>query len=490
MLTRACAIAPVVLLVAAPCFAATITVGPSGQYPAPCAAFAAAQDGDRVEIDASGSYAGDVCAIAKSSLTIRGVNGRAHIDAAGKDSGGKAIWVVQGNDTIIENIELSGAAVSDKNGAGIRQEGVNLTLRSCYFHDNENGILAGDNASSNILIENSEFANNGIGDGQTHNMYINHVGSFTIRYSYSHHSNIGHLVKSRALKNVIVYNRLTDEDSIKVSYEIDLPNGGLSLVMGNLIHQAKDAENGSIVSYAREAASNPDQHLYVINNTFINERSAGTFLNIQDGVPPVLVRNNIFVGAGTVISQAGADTAGNFDTGDPMLVNTAGYDYRLQPGSPCVDKGVDVAAVGEFNLTPDHQYLHPAGTESRASVGQIDIGAYELNGGGGPDSGVGGAGGTGAGGSPGAGGSNVGGSAQGGGAGYSPDASAGSAGAFADAASDAAQPGSGPSASPAGDDGGCGCRTASNDLPRCSLLVLLAIGAVAARRRRPRAPLA
>jgi hypothetical protein len=93
------------LLAATPCLAATISVGPSGQHPAPCAAFAAAQDGDTIEIDASGTYDGDVCPIARSSLTIRGVNGRAHIDAAGQDSGGKAIWVVQGNDTTIENVE-------------------------------------------------------------------------------------------------------------------------------------------------------------------------------------------------------------------------------------------------------------------------------------------------------------------------------------------------------------------------------------------------
>ena len=101
--------------------AATLTVGPGKMYAKPCAAIAAATDGDTIEIDASGGYDGDVCAIAKNRLTLRGVNGRPKIDAAGKNYGGKGIWVISGSDTTVENIEFSGAVVPDKNGAGIRQ---------------------------------------------------------------------------------------------------------------------------------------------------------------------------------------------------------------------------------------------------------------------------------------------------------------------------------------------------------------------------------
>ena len=70
----------------------------------------------------------------------------AKLDAAGQASQGKAIWVIQGDDTTVESVVFTGAAVVDKNGAGIRQEGKNLTVRRCYFHDNEDGILAGDKA--------------------------------------------------------------------------------------------------------------------------------------------------------------------------------------------------------------------------------------------------------------------------------------------------------------------------------------------------------
>lgn len=88
------------------------SVGPGKTHAAPCAAFAAAADGDVIEIDAAGSYVGDVCTIARSRLTIRGVGGRAHIEAGGKSAAGKAIWVVQGSDTVLEDIELSGYAAT------------------------------------------------------------------------------------------------------------------------------------------------------------------------------------------------------------------------------------------------------------------------------------------------------------------------------------------------------------------------------------------
>src|SRR6476469_6551789 len=159
------------LLTALPAGAATLTVGPGKMFARPCAAIAAASDGDTIEIDAAGSYAGDVCAIAKNGLTLRGVGGRPKIDAAGSNYGGKGIWVISGNDTTVENIEFSGATVPDKNGAGIRQEGSNLTVRGCYFHDNEDGILSGGGTGTEIIVEYSEFANNGNGDGQSHNMY-------------------------------------------------------------------------------------------------------------------------------------------------------------------------------------------------------------------------------------------------------------------------------------------------------------------------------
>ena len=93
-----------------------------------------------------------------------------------------------------------------------------------------------------------------------------------------------------------------------------------------------------------------------------------------------MVRNNIFVGHGTQVTQGSAVVDGGC-TGDPLFVNQAGYDYHLSTGSPCVDVGVDPGMGAGMSLEPTHHYVHPADQEGRVAVGTIDVGAYELGGG-------------------------------------------------------------------------------------------------------------
>jgi MYXO-CTERM domain-containing protein len=441
----------------------TLEVGPGKPFAAPCAAFAAAADGDTVAIDA-GTYPDDACNIGASQLTIVGVGGLAHMAwGGGPIPNGKAIWVIAGDDTVVENIEFSGASVADENGAGIRQEGANLTVRGCYFHDNENGILAGSSPGSEILIERSQFAANGFGDGLTHNLYINEVAKLTFRYNWSHSAVIGHLLKSRAHENHILYNRLTGEAGTQ-SYEIDLPQGGLSFVIGNLVHQGPTTDNSGILSYALENQNNPSQQLYVVNNTFVNERPAGaTFVNIAGAVTtPAVVRNNVFSGPGTLVTQASAVVEASC-TDDPLFADQAAFDYHLTEGSPCKDMGVAPGIGDGTSLAPDHHYMHPAGDEGRVDVGAIDIGAYELGGG------VAGSGGAGGAGSGGGASSGSGGSGSGASSGTPSSTGAG-------AATGTPEP---------GDDGGCSCRAAATaPAPRAWLAALAAL--VFVRRRRSR----
>jgi hypothetical protein len=359
---------------AAPAAGRLLSVGPNRALTRPSQAAAIAADGDVIEIDA-GLYSGDVCTWVAPNLTIRAIGGRARIDAAGKSSQGKAIWVIAGANTTIENVEFFGCRVADRNGAGIRQEGPGLTVRNSYFHNNEMGILTSSHSASDILLESCEFAYNGFGDGYSHNMYINQVRSFTLRSSYTHHANYGHLVKSRALKNVLEYNRITGEGGTEV-YCTDFPNGGETLLVGNLIQQSPNSANRGIVTYAAEGAVNPVQQFTAVNNTLVNDAGSGVFINLY-GAPAARVQNNLFVGPGTTIS-GNAQMATNVVTVAPGFANKAAYDYRLLAGSPAIDAGSVVSPA------PTRQYVHPISSEVRPVVGALDAGAYEFGSGGTP----------------------------------------------------------------------------------------------------------
>ena len=364
--------------------ARVLRVGPGRSYATPRAASAAAQNGDVVEIDA-GEYRDDVTVWRQDNLTLRGVGGgRAYMHATriipytpGNDQeNGMGIWVTQGKNTSVENIEFSGAVVPDQNGAGIRANGDDLNVCNGYFHDNENGILGG---GGNVLIEYSEFAHNGLGEyGRTHNMYISSgTQRFTLRYSYSHHATIGHNVKSRANENYILYNRIMDEVTGNSSYDIDIPDSGLAYIVGNLIQQGTAADNSTIVAYGAESALNPIHELYVVNNTIVNDRGSGTFLSVRGGTTAKII-NNIFSGNGTVLSGPGT-LVSNLVSNTPGLVNIAAFDYRLTAASPARDAGSNPGSVNGFDLTPIYEYVHVAGQKARPRIGGIDIGAYEYS---------------------------------------------------------------------------------------------------------------
>ncbi|MDQ2695407.1 MAG: right-handed parallel beta-helix repeat-containing protein [Pseudomonadota bacterium] len=268
----------------------------SGEYfKTPAAAAKAARDGDIVEILA-GVYKEDVAVWKQDNLTLRGVNGRAHLAADGKAAEGKAIWVVKGDNVTIENIEFSGARATDRNGAGIRLEGAGLTIRNCYFHDNENGILGG-HPQGDVLIEHSEFADNGTGDGRTHNMYIGKGRNFTLRHSRTHHARVGHNVKTRAAHNVIEDNVIYDGETGNSSYAIDVANGGTARIQRNLIQKGPRAENKTFIRYGAEGLKYPDNTLVIEDNVFIDDLPGGGRLYQAKGVE-ARFHGNVTAGGG------------------------------------------------------------------------------------------------------------------------------------------------------------------------------------------------
>ena len=355
--------------------AASLQVGPGKKYATIPAAVSAAANGDTIEIAAATYVGASAVAVVNKNLTLRGVGGRPVLDAGGYViPNGKAIFVAAGPDIAVENLEFKNAAVPDHNGSGIRPEGAKLAVRSCYFHDNENGIQGGA-PGSEILVESCEFEHNGFGDGQSHNLYINVISRFTFQFNYSHRGNIGHLLKTRAAENYILYNRITDESGGMASYEVDVPQGGLTYLVGNLIEQSSTTQNSTIVTFAEEGSLNPTNTLYLSHNTLVNDRGSGTFVR-NAATDPALLVNNLFIGGGTVATGA-VDPANNLSLTTAQLVNAAGYDYHLAPFSAAIDWGAAPGTYHGFDLTPVYEYIHPMSNAVRHMLAASDVGAYE-----------------------------------------------------------------------------------------------------------------
>ena len=385
-------IAAILCSISALASGAVLQVGPGKPYAAPCAAIAAAANGDTIEIDA-GLYLGDVCAWNKNDLTIRGVNGRPHINANGRYVQSKGIWVAGGSNLTVENIEFSGAVLPSNvgtNGAAIRAEATNWTVRNCYFHDNQNSILESNVAASNILIEYTEFARNGYSSGQSHNLYIGHAASLIYRYNYSHDSIAGHLLKTRAAVNAILYNRLTGETGTG-SYEIDVPSGGTTYIIGNIVQQGPATGNGTMVSYMAEGPNvrNPGHDLYVVNNTIVNQRpNGGTFIRVDSrATVPAVIINNLLAGptggSGSYISAVNPVVLSNRTFSNPAQAGFADYanfDYHLVAGSPAINAGSPPGIASNGTpLDPVSEYVHPAQVQPRSISEVIDAGAYEFH---------------------------------------------------------------------------------------------------------------
>jgi len=109
--------------------------------------------------------------VAVRNLTIRGVKGQPHFDCGGITlQSDKACLVLAADGITLENLDISGAQISESagaNGACIRNEpNMSFTLRGIICHASQAGVMS---EGGTILVENSEFFDNGWG-GAAHNV--------------------------------------------------------------------------------------------------------------------------------------------------------------------------------------------------------------------------------------------------------------------------------------------------------------------------------
>jgi hypothetical protein len=289
--------------------ARTLEVGAGKDYKLPSAAIAAAQDGDQVAIQ-PGEYF-DCAVVRPNRLVIEGIGDAAKVVLTDKTCEGKALLVTVGGDITVRNLTLTRARVPDHNGAGIRAEGHNLLVENVHFVNNESGILTTEKVGT-LTVRDSSFDSNGACEGYcAHGIYAGNIDLLRVersRFVNTHHA---HHIKSRARRTEVIGSTIEDGPEGTASYEIEIPNGGGTLVRDNTIEKGPKSENHTAaIMIGAEGVTQPTPEIVVENNRFRNDGDFQTIFVDNLTATEARLRGNRFNGAVTPLRGDGQVAAG------------------------------------------------------------------------------------------------------------------------------------------------------------------------------------
>jgi hypothetical protein len=209
------------------------------------------------------------------------------------------------------------------NEAGIRHEGVNLTIRNCYFENNLNGILGTSRNGVNgelhgdLLVKNSIFLNNGDQDGagQEHQIYFT-GRSATVDQSRFTNSGYGHSVKTIVDIGTIVTNSIINDNGAPANSAINATGGGTLTITGNIITKSAEAQNLYFVYYQALRDGGVPGAINISGNTFTSLKPAGSNVILLGNYSETIanISNNILTGAINVVNPVDGDATGTGNT--------------------------------------------------------------------------------------------------------------------------------------------------------------------------------
>ncbi len=363
--------------------AETWVVGPDGPPGALAAAVMGAQDGDVIEL-LPGVYTGVRLVLEQRRLTLRGSGDKpAVFDGEGTVGPHPALLLVRGGEVHLENLEFRGARSQQAAGAGVRLDGGKLSLRNCHFRDNEHGLNTGNDLQAELQIEASSFGMAPrVEGGLPHLLNVGRIARLTVSGSRFQQGFEGHLIRSRARETTLSYNMIHDGPGGGASYEVELPQGGLATLIGNVIGQGRNTQNPVVVAYGTEGQSWERNRLVLAHNTLLNYGWVPAwFLRVFDDRLPagteVLAVNNLTVGGGLFSLPNSGRFEGNAVASFGMLVDADTYAFELPAGSFWRGKGVDPRRVGGLDLAPQAEFRWPVGTQPLPQAPRWSPGAYQ-----------------------------------------------------------------------------------------------------------------
>lgn len=277
------------LLLAPPAAARTWQVGPDSEFKAPSAVARLVADGDTVLI-APGEYY-DCAAWSANRLTIAATGpGAVLTDTTCQ---GKAIFITDGNDVTIQGLTFARARVGDGNGAGIRAQGGNLTIRDSRFVNNQTAILTAANPAATLTITGSRFESNGACDERrcVPGLGAGGIGVLRVERSVFTGGRGGTLVQSGALRTEIRASRLEDGEDGRAAVLLEVQAPGSVFIEGNDFQKGAHATGPAAIALRRGGRA---PAIRIAANSLANEsgRPAVLVLDWTAG-DPVLAGNRV-----------------------------------------------------------------------------------------------------------------------------------------------------------------------------------------------------
>jgi hypothetical protein len=212
---------------------------------------------------------------------------------------GKAALVLSGNNVTLESIECQNIQVPDMNGACIRFEGQNLTIKDLYVHDSQSGVMTS-HTSGFLHIKYSRFERLGskaMGRGYAHAIYAivdELVFSNSQIFSIG---NEGSGIKSRSKKTVIVNSVLASLDACD-SRLVDIANFGELIIKHSILQQGEHSSNSQVLAYGLEPVNKTFaiNRIEIIDNLFLLDRHKANVIIAHKQADEVLIENNTMIG--------------------------------------------------------------------------------------------------------------------------------------------------------------------------------------------------
>jgi hypothetical protein len=214
------------------------------------------------------------------------------------------------------------AAIRDHNDGSANAN--TLIVTNSVIENSQDGILtAGSGNKENVTINNTQFFNDGSGDGQSHAVYIGDAATADIVNSLFCGTNNGHDVKSRAATTTVSGSTLFVgatgtgcSTAGTTGIGVDAPNGGVLDLVNDSIIQGPSNTNGALVSYGEEGVLFTTNSLNAVNTDFISTANGLAIQELPNCITPAAVLNggNTFQGTRAIINQTNCLTNASLPT--------------------------------------------------------------------------------------------------------------------------------------------------------------------------------